>query len=238
MVLEIATPAHQRASGEQTRSMEAHHMNRPAFALRLALLAVSALCGAVSSAWAQGTTAAPSRYNLAYGLGAGLLIPTGDIGNLQSTGWNLQGFGEWQSTASPFALRAEVTFGSLTGKNITSPTGTLSASDLHLFTITGNGMWLFHPSAASLSRTTPYVLGGVGLYHTSGHTTAPLGTTSDIGSTNFGINVGGGIIYRLAGFSTYAEARFHNVFSGTTGASGKTSAHYFPITVGIRIGGR
>lgn len=213
-------------------------MDRSAFALRLALLTVGALCFAVPSAWAQGTSIPMTKYNLAYGLGAGLLIPTGDVGNLQSTGWNLQGFGEWQSTSSPFALRAEITFGSLTGKNITSPTGTLSASNLHLFTLTGNGMWLFRPSAASLSRTTPYIIGGVGFYRSSGHTTSPVGERADLGSTNFGINLGGGIIYRLAGFSTFAEARFHNVFSGTQTASGKTSAHYFPITVGIRIGGR
>jgi opacity protein-like surface antigen len=213
-------------------------MCRSAFALRLALLTTSALFLASPPLLAQGTTTTPSTYPIAFGVGAGLLIPTGDIGNLQSTGWNLQGFADWQSRATPFALRGEITFGSLTGKNIPSPAGTVSASNLHLFTATANGMWLFHPSAASLSRTTPYVLAGVGLYHTSGSSTSPLGTSEDLGSTNFGINFGGGIIYRLAGFSTYAEARFHNVFSGTQGANGKTSAHYFPIVVGLRFGGR
>jgi hypothetical protein len=213
-------------------------MNRPVFAAQLALLIVGALCLAFPSVGAQQTTTGASTYPIGIGVGAGILIPTGDIGNLQSTGWNLQAFADWESRTSPLALRAEATFGSLIGKTFPGPTVTLRATDLHVFTITGDGVWMFRPSPGSQSHTTPYIMAGIGLYHTSGSSELSSGGSMDLGTTNFGINFGGGIIYRLAGFATYAELRYHNVFNGAVGVNGNTSAHYIPLVVGIRFGGR
>jgi opacity protein-like surface antigen len=84
-------------------------------------------------------------------------------------------------------------------------------------------------------------LAGVGLYHTSGDQTATTGatqTTVSNSSTNVGLNVGAGVIWRISSFSTFAELRFHNVFNGAIDEDGdKTSARFFPLSVGLIFGG-
>ncbi len=198
---------------------------------RVAFPALLALLGAVAmparSLSAQQMTN-QSEYPIGFGLSAGLLIPVGSIGDGASTGWNLNGFVDWTSRTQPFGLRADVSYGVMSGKTIQ----TIDFSDLKLFSITGDGVWMIHPAQGSESRTTPYLLAGVGLYHAS-QTVDNAGQSADNGSTNFGINFGGGILYKLAGFSAFGEVRYHNVFSGSDGGSAK----YVPIMVGLRFGG-
>lgn len=198
---------------------------------RLAIPSLLALLGAlalpVSSLSAQQMTN-PSDYPIGFGLAAGLLVPVGSIGDGASTGWNLQGFVDWTSRTQPFGLRADISYGVMPGKNFQ----TVDFNDLKLFSITGDGVWMIHPAPGSTSRTTPYLLAGVGLYHAS-QSGNIAGTDVDNGSTNFGINFGGGLLYKLSGFSAFGEVRFHNVFSGADGGSAK----YVPITVGLRFGG-
>jgi opacity protein-like surface antigen len=197
----------------------------------LIVMLMSALYLFVPSAHTQQMTE-PSDYPISFGGAAGLLIPTGDISNGASTGWNLQAFVDWMSRTQPFGLRGDISYGSLSGKNITSGTTSIDFDDLNLFSITGDGVWMIHPSPGSESRTTPYVRAGIGLYHMSQSSTA-LGEKSDHNSTNFGVNFGGGVLYRLTGFSAFGEIRYHNVFDGADDGSAK----YIPIMVGLRFGG-
>lgn len=206
---------------------------------RLAIPSVLALAGAltltVSSLSAQQMTN-PTDYPIGFGIAAGLLVPTGDISDFQSTGWNLQGFVDWTSRTQPFGLRGDVSFGSLSGKTISAGGTAFNASDLHLFSVTGDAVWMIHPSQGSLSRTTPYLLAGIGVYHSSFSVGGV--SSADNSNTNFGINFGGGVLYRLSGFSAFGEIRYHNVFSGAeSGTGGNSSAHYIPIMVGLRFGG-
>ncbi len=169
-----------------------------------------------------------SDYPIGFGVSAGLLVPVGSIGDGASTGWNLNGFVDWTSRTQPFGLRADLSYGVMSGKTIQ----TIDFSDLKLFSVTADGVWMIHPAPGSESRTTPYVLAGVGLYHAS-QSFENSGLGEDNGSTNFGINFGGGILYKLTGFSAFGEIRYHNVFSGSDGGSAK----YVPIMVGLRFGG-
>ena len=198
---------------------------------RLAIPTMLALLGALAlpapSLSAQQMTN-PSEYPIGVGIAAGLLVPVGSIGDGASTGWNLQGFVDWTSRTQPFGLRADMSYGVMSGKNF----ATVDFNNAKLFSITGDGVWMIHPSAGSVSRTTPYLLAGIGLYHLS-QTGDIAGTPVDNGSTNFGINFGGGFMYKLSGFSAFGEARFHNVFSGASNGSAK----YVPIVVGLRFGG-
>jgi hypothetical protein len=174
----------------------------------------------------------PSEYPIGVGIAAGLLVPVGSIGDGASSGWNLQGFVDWTSRTQPFGLRADVSYGSMSGKDFTAGSQTVRFDNLNLFSITGDGVWMIHPAPGSASRTTPYLLAGVGLYHASQEGNV-AGESVDNGSTNFGINFGGGLMYKLAGFSAFGEIRYHNVFSGSDGGSAK----YVPIVVGLRFGG-
>jgi len=202
---------------------------------RLAIPSTMALLGALvfgaPSLTAQQMTN-QSEYPIGVGVAAGLLVPIGSIGDGASTGWNLQGFVDWTSRTQPFGLRADVSYGRMSGKDFTAGSQTVKFDDLSLFSITGDGVWMIHPAPGSESRTTPYLLAGVGLYHAS-QSGNIVGEEVDNGSTNFGINFGGGILYKLAGFSAFGEIRYHNVFSGAESGSAK----YVPIVVGLRFGG-
>lgn len=200
-------------------------------ARRVAIASLLALLGALTlpsrSLSAQQMTNEP-EYPIGFGIAAGLNIPVGNIGDGASTGWNLQGFVDWTSRKGPFGVRGDISYGVMPGKNF----ATVDFNDLKLFSITGDGVWMIHPPEGSTSRTTPYLLAGVGLYHTS-QSGDIAGQNVDNSSTNFGINFGGGVLYKLAGFSAFGEARFHNVFSGARSGSAK----FFPLVVGLRFGG-
>ena len=65
-------------------------------------------------------------------------------------------------------------------------------------------------------------------------------------STDFGIDVGGGVSFRVTDrASVFVEARWHYIWGpeygpsvqplGVTGITGKANAQFFPITVGVRF---
>lgn len=196
----------------------------------------AALGASLVASTAQAQTMGPEPYPLGFGIAAGATIPLGDLGDVQSTGWNLEGLVDWTSPRTPLGLRADLTYNNLSGKTITLPgQPTLKTDSRNLFQVTGDAVWHFRPSSTTTPNPwMPYILGGIGVYHFNGVTvTSGPGLTQDSGdgSTDFGLNIGGGVVFRLSGFSTFAEARFHNVFSNGG------SAKFFPISFGIRFGG-
>lgn len=203
-------------------------------------LAIGASAATATAAGAQ--VMGPARAPVYFGIAAGATVPTGSTGDLHGTGWHVQGLVDWMSPVAPIGFRGDVGFTSLGGKQISAGSMSIRADDLHMWAGTADAVWMFHP-AAGTSVMTPYALGGVGLYHSSSgrSVTTTIGTTQtqDDSSWNFGLNFGGGVMFDLSGFSTFAEARFHNVFNAARNGQGeKTSAHFIPITFGVRFGGR
>lgn len=124
---------------------------------------------------------------------------------------------------------------------------------------------LFHPNVASKAK--PYVLAGLGVYYRPVQITTPavgytticdpywyvcfptLEPVSEVtgtrSSTDFGMNFGGGVNYKLTdSASIYFEVRYHYVWGPTiqpavtpAGQTGKLSANgqYLPVTVGFRF---
>jgi opacity protein-like surface antigen len=179
---------------------------------------------------------------VSYGIAAGATVPTGSLSNLHNTGWNVQGLVDWTSRTIPVGFRGDLEYHKLGGAQLTvTPSGSNAADDLSLWAATGNLLWLLRRGTAT-EPITPYALAGVGLYHTSGDQTAISGgaeTTVSNSSTNFGLNVGAGVIWRISSFSTFAELRFHNVFNGALDDHlDKTNARFFPLSLGLRFGGR
>ncbi|HEX5437783.1 MAG TPA: outer membrane beta-barrel protein [Gemmatimonadaceae bacterium] len=183
---------------------------------------------AVGTAGAQTMTDTTVSYPISVGIAAGATIPLGDLGDAQSTGWNVEGLVNWTTSHRPLSLRADVAYNSLSGKSVTFPGGSFKTDNENLFDVTGDVAWHFYPNATNPSQWVPYILGGIGIYHFGGQT-SEIESTS--GSTNFGLNIGGGVIYELSGFSAFVEARLHNVF--LSGGSAK----FFPISFGLRFGG-
>jgi hypothetical protein len=145
-----------------------------------------------------------------FGFAAGATLPTGVLGDATSTGYHVLGTLAISGTAtSPLGFRIDGMYNSLSGKS--------SGPDLTMWTVNGNLVYAFPGGLMA----TPYLIGGAGWYNMKVD-------EDDVESTNdFGINGGIGVRFPLSGFSTFAEVRFHNVFTEDE------SARVIPITFGI-----
>jgi len=162
---------------------------------------------------AIGATAMPAdaQRRTSFGFAAGASVPMGDLADATSTGFHALGTLAISGSAStPLGFRVDGMYNSLSGKE--------SGPDVTIWTVNGNLVFAFPGMTA-----TPYLIGGGGWYNTK---TDEDGAES---SNNFGLNGGVGVRFVLSGFSTFAEARFHNVF----GNNDESSLQFIPVTFGI-----
>jgi outer membrane protein with beta-barrel domain len=144
------------------------------------------------------------------GIAGGATLPVGDLGDATSTGYHVLGTLAISGTASsPLGFRIDGMYNSLSGKS--------GGPDIKLWTVNGNLIF----ALAGGTTATPYLIAGAGWYNTKADET---GAES---SSDFGINGGIGARFALSGFSTFAEVRFHNVFSDPN------SLRFVPLTFGI-----
>ena len=143
------------------------------------------------------------------GIAAGATIPTGILGDATSVGYHVLGTLAISGTASsPLGFRVDGMYNGLSGKD--------NGPDLKLWTVNGNLVYAFPGGMTA----TPYIIAGAGWYNAKAE-------GADESDGNFGINGGVGLRFALSGFSTFAEARFHNVFSDPE------STRIIPLTFGI-----
>ena len=144
------------------------------------------------------------------GVAAGATVPIGDLGDATSTGYHILGtLAISGSATTPLGFRIDGMYNSLSGKN--------SGPDLHVWTVNGNLVYAFPGGMTA----TPYIIAGAGWYNRK---TDESGAES---TSDLGINAGVGARFALSGFSTFAEVRFHNIFSDPN------SARMIPLTFGI-----
>lgn len=201
-------------------------MKRVTFAMSTIALLVS-----VSTARAQEMGSAASTID--FGVAAGVTFPQGDVGDFTKTGWHLAGLVGWTPPTMPVGFRFDLMYHGLPGKEINTGGGSVEGRDfrviagtanveLDLSKLTGTAMRNLR-QAAEPGSASVYLTGGVGVYN---------GKVEDFdSSTDFGINVGGGVNFNLAGMRTFAEGRFHNIFSDGE------SARIIPLSFGVRFGG-
>lgn len=160
-------------------------------------------------AFAVASTPAEAQRRTSVGLAAGASVPVGDLGDATSTGFHVLGTLSVSGTAStPLGFRIDGMYNSLSGKS--------SGPDVDVWTVNGNLVYAFPGGLTA----TPYLIAGAGWYNSKAD-------GADEGSNDLGINGGIGARFALSGFSTFAEVRFHNVFSDPN------SAQLIPITFGI-----
>jgi len=198
-------------------------------ALVVAALALAA--GAASTARAQATSSTMSKPT-SVGISAGLTIPTGDAGDAWDSGFHVNGMVDFMMGTSPFSLRGELGWQSLSGKSATVSDGTTTVTaevaNPNMITVSGNA--LYHFPVSSTNTTRPYLIGGAGIYNYKAGGTVSGGGASVSGSerrTKFGLNGGIGATFQLSGFQTFAEARYHHVFEEGG------SIQLIPISFGI-----
>ena len=176
---------------------------------RTFLLAVAGLALTLPVATAQ------AQMPIDFGILAGASMPTGDAGDGFDTGFNVGATLGISPALMPVGFRIDGVYHSFGASG--------AGDDLSLITVTGNAT-LGIPLGA-MPGISPYLIGGLGLY------SADAGGDEDR-QNEFGWNIGAGLRFALAGFSTFAEVRY-NSFSVDAAGDDDDSFTFVPITFGI-----
>lgn len=180
---------------------------------RLLVCGPLALALSASAAHAQ-ATGAPTR-PVSVGITGGLSIPTGDFGDVYSSGYNAGALLEFARPVSPLAFRIEGEYQRFAVKDEASIG---DPPDLRVISGVANLLYKFGGETAR-----PYLLGGVGLFN--------VGATVDGGDSEnkFGFNVGAGLELPLSGITAFGDIRYQSI--QTEG----DALNLIPIRVGIRF---
>ena len=150
-----------------------------------------------------------AQTSMSFGIAAGATIPTGDFGDFFDTGFHGMATLGFTPAMLPFGVRIDGMYNSLDASEGVDATAKVLG-------FSANGVLAMGGMVAS-----PYLIGGVGFYNTD------LGIGGDDSSSDFGINIGLGARFNLSGFGTFAEIRFHNIFTEDE------STRFIPLTFGI-----
>ena len=176
--------------------------------------------GVVTAVLALSSSAAVAHAQnpMTFGIAAGATIPMGDLGDGASTGFHGMATLGLTPAAVPFGLRIDGMYHSL---GVDDAIFEATDVSLQILGATVNGVF----SIPAMVVTQPYLIGGVGYYSTKFKAD---GGDSDA-ENDFGINIGIGAKFNLSGFGTFAEIRYHNVFTGGEGSN----MSFIPLTFGI-----
>ena len=174
------------------------------------LIALAALAAAPTLASAQKSS------SVQFGLSGGLSVPTGNLSDVVDAGYQVAGH-MWVWSSPTVGFRADVSY-----DNWKAKTG-----NVNLRNLAGVANIVAHPASMAKSSVAPYFVGGVGAFNTKAYTSSNY--TSSNTKTNLGVQAGAGRAFHLSGFSTFAEAKFVNVFSNGN------NTNWIPITFGVRF---
>jgi opacity protein-like surface antigen len=187
------------------------------------------------------TTATLSAQGVRLHVGAALgrAVPTGNYhgtanGDGFDAAWQGMAFVAFTLPRAPLGLRVDGTFGT-NGANArlkSDLTAQLNQPTDEQAKLIGGNLDLTY-ALRSGSRVSPYLLGGVGMYHVTISTTSG-GATSESAATKLAWNLGGGMSYGVGAVAAFLEARYVSVAAVATFA--RTTL--FPVSVGLRFGGR
>jgi hypothetical protein len=197
-------------------------MNRKSITAAALGLVLTAAAAPLS---AQAIVSSPVRF----GIMGGATFPLSDLKDVAKTGWNAGALVTIGVPLVPVSFRVDGQWQQMQGKDFDSGAG-VDRTDFRIIDGTANVVYTF---GAALP-TKFYLIGGLGVYNERAKDQASDVTAS---STKFGLNGGVGFKFQLTGFSTFIEARYHNVFHGEAigdvGGSHAPSLQIIPITVGI-----
>ena len=195
------------------------------FVRAAALLA--AVTVAVSPAEAQRSKSrARGSLPITWSIGAGLSMPTGDLGDAAGAGFHLQGASSYRRAGWPVSLRGELAYHHFGAKDFSVPGGNPNQTvDFTSKASAIAGIVDVSYAFVTRNRMKPYVLGGPGFYNTRSELTEAGGTSESGSDTKFGFNMGGGMNFSMSGRSAFVEARYHHV----------DQAAWIPISFGLRF---
>ena len=163
---------------------------------------------------------AAQAQGLSFGVGGGVVVPTGTLSDGNSTGYSGSALLRVQPPTSPVGLQVDASYTRFGLEGIDGHSRMLSG--------TANAVYAF--PGASMAK--PYLIGGLGLYN--GKTTID-GVGSSESQTKFGLNAGAGFDFGLGKAKLFAEGRFHAIMKGVSDGSDEKTAYMIPLTVGVRF---
>jgi hypothetical protein len=175
----------------------------------VAALAGMALAAAPLEASAQVSTVVKP---VQFGVALGAAIPTSDLSDIASTGYNGTVTLGFNPALIPIGVRIDAAYNQFGVKDA------FGGGNAHFTSVTGNLVYKIPGATVS-----PYAIGGAGWYN------AAIGNNFFVGSdseSKFGWNLGGGIALPLSGFDAFIEARYNQVQTDTP-------LKFIPITFGI-----
>jgi opacity protein-like surface antigen len=202
----IGRPAPVRRHQEET-----HAMKR----LVCSLAAAAAMLVATHAPLGAQMLTSPFRF----GITGGATVPLGNLADRANTGWNAGALLDVGLPLVPIGFRLDVTWQQLDPKRFSDG----SRIKNRFIAGTANVLYTFN----SMAPTKFYLIGGLGGYGVRTEVAPPIGPSVTGTETKFGINAGAGFRFQLTGFSTFIEARWHDVF--TSGPS----SQFIPINVGV-----
>jgi opacity protein-like surface antigen len=196
------------------------------------LVGIAALASAPALLQAQ---SAPSTRPFGLGVSAGASVPVGTLRDNVNTGYSIAGHVYvMPPSLTMLSFRGDVSYDRWSFKNSGAVAG-----------ITGNASVLGVTANAILKMSStgmfhPYLIGGGGLYSGKSSVSAQGVSVDSPRSNKFGLQGGAGLDFALSGFSTFLEAKFVNVFQGSSDNGNGTSTsngstRYIPITFGVRF---
>lgn len=183
-----------------------------------------------------------------FGVFGGAAFPFGDLKDGANTGFNVGGL-LGIVTPYPLGLRLDVDYTRF-GKeeqSFSDGPGTLLTVSAEPSIISGTLNAVFLVPVSPTTTVRPYFIGGAGAYNArpniecSGTLCDAIGDIDEDSRTKFGLNAGGGLDFRLAGFATFLEARWNWILDALTDTDedgndiGDANATFGLLRFGIRF---
>lgn len=171
----------------------------------------------------------------------GFVVPTGNYGDVSNSGFRFQGAGEyyirndWTIGVTTAWSQSSASDDSKTAAEAGLPGGA-EISNWKFRTMQFGG-YARHLFATTSPKISPYVSGGLGIYSTKSSASGTGATQSEIdvatgsgsGETNFGFNLGGGMLWGLTpNIGLNVGMTYHNAFSDP-------STNYFVFNGGLNF---
>jgi len=162
---------------------------------------------------------------ISFGMSGGAAIPMGKTADAANMGFGLTGLADYKTPTMPVSLRGELSFSRFGMKDLPSDIDgnhrVLAAIVNVVANVGGN------------SSVSPYIIAGPGVYSLKS-TMSQDDIDVSFSKTAMGINGGMGLNFHLGALSTFAEARYHYVFSKDDD-KGFDNTQNLPIVFGIRF---
>jgi hypothetical protein len=153
-----------------------------------------------------------------FSLGAGAGIPLGAYDDVVKLGWQATGAVSFAPRSLPVGIQIDASYAQFSDE---------TPFDIKNQLVYGTANARYQFESGENTRWRPYLIGGLGIYNSR-----DTGSDALEGSaTKLGVNAGAGFDFKAGSAALFLEGRFHNVFSDGP------NVKFFPVTLGIRLGG-